>query len=510
MRFDRLHAVIITGTCSALTFGCATGESDDGGTSFASLATLPTQTSDGDDDRDTGSEDHADETADTSDSSPPDPTCDDAEKNQEEADVDCGGPNCDPCASGLACVMDSDCQSDSCVGNVCIDPSCSDGVENGGETDVDCGGSCGPCDDNLGCAIAADCLSGVCTGGVCSPPGCGDGVMNGDETDVDCGGTCPGCNEGQVCEIDMDCLSQFCDGNVCAPADCLVDGDCAAFDGDCTLGVCNVDKVCESSPVNEGGMCDDGLLCTSGEQCSAGACGGGAQLDCSQLSNACNVGLCNPMNGQCVQQSANDGNPCNDQNQCTVGEVCTVGDCVDPNAPGYVFNETFVNNAKGWTLGTEWQIGATAASNCAASCPGNDPATDHTPTGDNGVAGVVLGGCATVALHADYCLTSPIVNTVGLGSVWLTYWRHLHADYSPFMISKVQVFDGNTWQQVYTTAGLCLNDVSWTEVGHNVTAYSNANFRVRFCHSVGSEGAYNSGQWSVDDVTIGPAQCTPG
>jgi hypothetical protein len=33
--------------------------------------------------------------------------------------------------------------------------------------------------------------------------------------------------------------------------------------------------------------------------------------------------------------------------------------------------------------------------------------------------------------------------------------------------------------------------------------------QVRFCNSVGSGGAYTSGQWNLDDVVIGPAQCTP-
>ncbi|PRP99957.1 hypothetical protein [Enhygromyxa salina] len=509
MRSDNLRAVIISGTCAAFTFGCATGESDDGDVFLTLTTQNPTSVGDGDGDRETGSDDH--QADDTGDSSAPDPTCDDAEQNQMETDLDCGGPNCDPCANGFACVMNSDCLSDSCVGNVCIEPSCSDGVQNGDETDVDCGGAaCDACEDNLGCAIAADCLSGVCSGGVCSPPACGDGVLNGSETDVDCGGTCPGCAEGGACAMDLDCLSQFCDANACAPADCLVDADCGAFNGDCTAGVCNVEKVCESSPVNQNGACDDGNLCTSGEVCSAGNCGGGVPLDCSQLSNACNVGVCNQNNGQCAQQSANDGNPCNDSNQCTVAEVCNIGECEDPNAPGYVFFEDFANNSAGWQLGTEWQIGAAAASNCAASCPGNDPATDHTPTNDNGIAGVVIGGCASVALHADYCITSPVINTAAMNTVWLTYWRHLHTDYSPYMVSTVQVYNGNTWQQVYTTSNTCMNDLAWTEVGHNVTAYKNANFRVRFCHNVGSNGAYTAGHWNIDDVTIGPAQCTPG
>jgi hypothetical protein len=511
MRIDSLRAVIITGSCTAFTFGCASGASDDDViTTFASVGTVGTLTDgDGDGDSETaGSEAHPED--DTSDGTPEDPTCEDGEQNQKETDIDCGGANCDPCATGLACVVGSDCVTASCVDNVCVDPSCTDGVANGDETDVDCGGSCGPCADNLGCSIAEDCESGVCSGGICAPAGCGDGVLNGLETDVDCGGSCPGCGEGGACEMDLDCLSQYCDANACAPADCLVDGDCVAFDGDCTVGVCNVMKVCEPAPVNEGGLCDDGDLCTTGEQCGAGACGAGAPLDCSQLSDACNLGVCDPNDGQCVQEFANDGNPCDDANQCTVAEVCGAGSCADPDAPGYIFTEDFSDNSAGWMLGTEWQIGAAAASNCANSCPGNDPATDHTPTGDNGVAGVVIGGCASVAVHTAYCITSPIINTVGLPSVWLTYWRHLHADYSPFMISNVQVFNGNTWQQVATTgASPCTNDGGWMELGHNVTAHSNANFRVRFCHAVGQGGAYPSGQWSVDDVTIGPAQCTP-
>lgn len=507
---------------SSATFACAGGEvGGDGGFTTANTNTTNDSTTNnnesGEDESTTRDDEtgHNEETADTDDPPPPpDPTCDDGEQNQGETDIDCGGPNCDPCGDGQACVDDSDCETQSCVGSVCIVPSCTDGVQNGGETGVDCGGGvCGACGDNQGCLGPADCQSGVCVDSVCIAPNCGDTVQNGNETDVDCGGgdPCMGCAEGQSCNGDSDCLSQYCTGGQCAAAECLSNPDCASFNSQCTTGVCTPEKTCVAQPFNNGSSCNDGDNCTTAEVCSNGTCGGGNPVNCSNLSNACNLGVCNPNDGSCYAQPANNGNPCNDGNACTVGEVCNAGTCVDPNAPGYVFYETFANNNAGWTLGPEWGIGAAAASNCAISCPGNDPATDHTPTGDNGLAGVVIGGCASTNIHGDYCLTSPPINTSNLASVWLTYWRHLHTDYPSFMTSSVAVFNGVSWTAVWVQPnnGACINDVAWTQMAHNITNYKAANMQVRFCFNVGAGGAYTSGQWSVDDVVIGPAQCTP-
>ena len=83
---------------------------------------------------------------------PPDlapPSCTDGVKNGSESDVDCGGPDCAPCADGRACGGDNDCRSRVCTGLVCQTPSCSDGFANGDETGVDCGGSCPPCDASV-------------------------------------------------------------------------------------------------------------------------------------------------------------------------------------------------------------------------------------------------------------------------------------------------------------------------------------------------------------------------
>jgi hypothetical protein len=46
-------------------------------------------------------------------------TCGDGVKNASETDVDCGSFSCSDCKVGKACLVNSDCLSDSCVSNVC-------------------------------------------------------------------------------------------------------------------------------------------------------------------------------------------------------------------------------------------------------------------------------------------------------------------------------------------------------------------------------------------------------
>ncbi len=73
--------------------------------------------------------------------------CSDGIKNQEESDVDCGGP-CDVCSLGLRCDENRDCSTTFCnqVSRVCeLKPSCSDGVQNQKEEGIDCGGPCSAC-----------------------------------------------------------------------------------------------------------------------------------------------------------------------------------------------------------------------------------------------------------------------------------------------------------------------------------------------------------------------------
>jgi hypothetical protein len=191
------------------------------------------------------------------------PRCDDALQNGGESDVDCGGVDCPACAPGKVCNSGSDCLSRVCAARACQTPNCYDTVKNGDETDIDCGGaSCPPCNGCL-CASNSDCFSGVCIDCTCRAPTCTDQVKNGGETDVDCGGTCPSCLPGHPCVSGKDCTTGWCPGGVCVDPDCL-DGE----------------KNGAETDVDCGGPC---IGCTIGRSCSVNS-------DC--FSMHCAAGVC--------------------------------------------------------------------------------------------------------------------------------------------------------------------------------------------------------------------------
>ena len=92
-----------------------------------------------------------------------------------EAGEDCdgdnlGGATCESLGNGsgvLFCA--SNCTYDTSECETPGPPTCSDNFKNGDETDIDCGGSsCQPCANGLNCILNADCESGVCCTGICS------------------------------------------------------------------------------------------------------------------------------------------------------------------------------------------------------------------------------------------------------------------------------------------------------------------------------------------------------
>ncbi len=99
------------------------------------------------------------------------PTCSDGVQNQGETAVDCGGP-CGAC-NFSPCMNPSDCASNTCLDDgtgvkYCWVATCNDATKDGNESDVDCGGgSCRTCPPGGACTLPTDCLSGVCNGNTC-------------------------------------------------------------------------------------------------------------------------------------------------------------------------------------------------------------------------------------------------------------------------------------------------------------------------------------------------------
>ena len=296
------------------------------------------------------------------------PTCRDGAPNGSETDVDCGGPDCDPCGDGGGCTTDDDCASSACdeSAGVCVDPSCADGVQGGDEADVDCGGTlCAPCEGGEMCGDGEDCLSEICGGGVCGAASCSDGVVNQGESDVDCGGpNCDPCDNGSKCEERADCVSELCDpvhdvceaeacqngvvdgeetdvdcgGTQCAPCDpgesCDADGDCASEScaaetcvaASCSDGVHNGNESNVDCGGDECGPCDDGQGCLLTGDCISLVC-----LSEVCVPPSCDDGVRNgdesdeDCGGSCGA-TCEDGETCEDEADCISG-VCEAGVC---------------------------------------------------------------------------------------------------------------------------------------------------------------------------------------
>ena len=162
-------------------------------------------------------------------------TCQNIAKDNLETDVDCGGTQCPGCALGKNCIVHDDCLSIYCYYGVCEVPSCGDNVQNQNETDVDCGGPCAGCIDGKGCKNGGDCAGGGCEGGhCCTVNACG---YCGPAPQEVCNGKDDDCN-GQTDELPECACQPNCGGKQCGDDGC--DGSCGTCSPgqECEQGIC--------------------------------------------------------------------------------------------------------------------------------------------------------------------------------------------------------------------------------------------------------------------------------
>ncbi len=256
------------------------------------------------------------------------------------------------CDDTVACTTDTCLEPSGLCQNVANDSACDNGLFcDGIET----------CDSLRGClaGVTVDCDDGVvCTVDVCNEitnacdntannVACDNGLFcdGGEVCDAILGcvvGTdpCPGqpCDELRGvcsgCALDTDCD----DGVFCNGAEfCDVTGACqngtsvVCNDGlGCTVDECDeLTSSCVSTPNDL--LCDDGIVCNGVEICDATLdCVYGAPVDCSNLSDQCNMGVCDELLASCVVQAAPNGQACDNGDACP-GDSCQAGFC-DPIA----------------------------------------------------------------------------------------------------------------------------------------------------------------------------------
>jgi hypothetical protein len=112
------------------------------------------------------------------------PGCANAMKDGNETDLDCGGPDCNPCGNGQTCAMDSDCMSNHCVAGTCAQSLSSDVLCGGGE-------QC-PLAGDGACCWSEEQDSGFCVTGPEDMDNCDQSQQGGNtriecQTDAECG-----------------------------------------------------------------------------------------------------------------------------------------------------------------------------------------------------------------------------------------------------------------------------------------------------------------------------------
>jgi len=241
-----------------------------------------------------------------------------------------------PTNEGLACDDGRFCtSSDTCRAGVCggsptdcstLNGPCRQGVCDEGlrACRAMSANESGSCDDGNGCSESDRCVAGTCRGvpKACpvDPTSCV--VASCDATTGQCA-TQPKangaiCSDGVRCTINDTCQSGTCRGTPL---------DCSRFATVCSTSQCvETTGTCGTTPLADGTRCDDQRPCTSGDTCVAGQCGG-AQVDCSALTQGCLVGRCDGQSGRCVAEPVADGALCDDGSLCTEGDVCRAGTC---------------------------------------------------------------------------------------------------------------------------------------------------------------------------------------
>ena len=318
--------------------------------------------------------------------------CDDGSPCTDDACSPAAGclhaPVTGACNDGNPCTEGDHCQAGVCT--PASGPDCDDG---------------NPCTQDT-CALDTGCVNTPLTGTACTD---GDACTSGDHCS---GGACVGdviaCEDGNPCTTDtcepatgcsnVPVLGACDDGDPCTVGDACAGGSCTpgaelhCDDGDpCTMDLCGA-AGCTTLLAPDGAPCDDGDACTALDACAAGACEGGAPLDCGD-GDVCAQAGCDPVSGcwssPLTGPSCDDGDACTSSDTCVSG-VCTGGGPVDCANPGPCAKAECLPSA-----------GCVLEPKDGAACDDGDPCTE----GDHCLDAACVPGAPASCDDGDACTT---------------------------------------------------------------------------------------------------------
>ncbi|MEZ4449502.1 MAG: hypothetical protein R3B09_08480 [Nannocystaceae bacterium] len=350
-------------------------------------------------------------------------------------------------------------------------------------------------------ALLASCLPsdyflpGGDPGATEAAPPCENGALDPGESDVDCGPACDPCPLGRKCQGDGACQSGLCVDGLCHEDLCAPGLECPPPPDPCWTSRCDPSVGCVQEPAEPGTICDEPRvgagLCKDGT-CFP-ACG-----DCSALDNQCRVGVCLPQTGDCAVQWVQEGQKCF-HGGCMIPGVCSRGVCVSDGAPA-IFESDF-SDPGFWSTTGLWEIGIAQSSMCGSKA--EDPPDDHSGSGDERLAGLVIGGCIPPEPGPTSCLTSGPIDVpfpdpmIGLTLRW---WEVTDLPPMPFALSSIELDRGKGWEVLEYNGGT--PSPMWSERKIPIDPFGAPVLQVRFCVQPMGMMFEPVAGWSVDDVAV--------
>ena len=103
---------------------------------------------------------------------------------------------------------------------------------------------------------------------------------------------------------------------------------CEALDQCHDVGVCNpVTGECSNPAKEDDTTCDDGDACTQTDTCQSGVCSGSDDVVCEALDQCHDAGTCDSLTGECSNPKKIDDTKCNDGDELTFNDKCLSGTC---------------------------------------------------------------------------------------------------------------------------------------------------------------------------------------